>query len=190
VPVTLPYEPIRRAGRILRAGGVVAYPTEGVFGLGCLPDNMAAVVRILRIKRRDPELGLLLIASCPEQLDRWTGLPDPAPLLESRLDRPVSWIVPASPLVPYWIQGRHAGVGVRVTAHEVAAALCDAAGSALVSTSANFSGQPATRNRFVLRRRFRELVDCIVPGECGPAKGPSEIRILGTDRVIRQAKGK
>jgi len=185
-----PWEPIRRAGRILRAGGVVAYPTEGVFGLGCLPDDMDAVARILRIKRRDPDMGLLLIASCVEQLAPWVDLPAPTPKLESWPDRPITWIVPASAALPYWIQGRHSGVGVRITAHETAAALCDAAGSALVSTSANFSGKPATRNPYVLRRRFRERVDCIVPGACGPASGPSEIRVLGSDRVVRKARGK
>ena len=184
-----PYEPVRRAGRIIRSGGVVAYPTEGVFGLGCLPGDMAAVARILSIKHRDPDLGLLLIASCIEQLEPWVDLPQPRPALESWADRPVTWIVPASAAVPYWICGKHSGVGVRITAHEVAAALCDAAGSALVSTSANFSGHPATRNRYVLRRRFRSLVDCIVPGDCGPAAGPSEIRVLGSDRVVRAAKG-
>jgi L-threonylcarbamoyladenylate synthase len=183
-----PYEPVRRAGRIVRSGGIVAYPTEGVFGLGCLPDDMAAVARILRIKRRDPDMGLLLIASCIEQLAPWVDLPCPAPALESSVDRPVTWIVPASTAVPYWIRGKQSGVGVRITAHEIAAALCDAAGSALVSTSANFSGQPATRNRYVLRRRFRDLVDCIVPGDCGPAAGPSEIRVLGSKRIVRAAK--
>ena len=93
-----PYEPVRRAGRIIRSGGVVAYPTEGVFGLGCLPGDMAAVARILSIKHRDPDMGLLLIASCIEQLEPWVDLPQPPPALESsdsralRMAPAIAWL--------------------------------------------------------------------------------------------------
>lgn len=180
-------EPIRKAGRILRAGGVVAYPTEGVFGLGCLPESLDAVVRILAMKERDPAKGLLLIASHVEQLEPWIALENAREKLTSSIEQPITWIVPASAEVPYWIRGEHPGVAVRITAHPVARALCDAADSALVSTSANLAGHPPARNAYVLRRRFRGLVDYIVPGRCGPAAGPSEIRDLETGQVIRSA---
>ncbi len=179
--------PLRRAGEIVRAGGVVAYPTEGVFGLGCRPDDAAAVLRIIDIKQRDPLAGVLLIAADLEQLDGWIDLPGNAPDLRSTAERPVTWIVPATSVVPLWIRGRHAGVAIRITAHPVAAALCRAAGMPLVSTSANEHGRPPARNQFVLRRNFRELVDCIVPGRCGPAKGPSEIRDLASGKIFRTA---
>jgi L-threonylcarbamoyladenylate synthase len=178
--------PIHRAARILRSGGVVAYPTEGVFGLGCLPDDVDAVIRILSIKKRSPALGLVLIASSIEQLENWADLPEKS-VLDSSPDRPVTWIVPARQIVPYWIQGEHSGIAVRITRHPVAATLCDAAESALVSTSANVAGSPPARSAFVLRRRFGGLVDCIVPGQCGPARGPSEIRDLRSGKVIRAA---
>jgi L-threonylcarbamoyladenylate synthase len=180
-------QPLRRAARILRSGGVVAYPTEGVFGLGCLPDDFAAISRVLAIKQRDPALGLVLIASDIEQLDGWIELPGKTSELKSTGDKPVTWIVPATDEVPYWIRGEHAGLAVRITAHPIASALCDAADSALVSTSANMHGRPVARNVFVLRRRFGALVDYIVPGECGPASGPSEIRDLSSGMVLRSA---
>ncbi|MGB5345154.1 MAG: Sua5/YciO/YrdC/YwlC family protein, partial [Woeseia sp.] len=88
--------PLRRAGEIVRAGGVVAYPTEGVFGLGCRPDDAAAVLRIIDIKQRDPLAGVLLIAADLEQLDGWIDLPGNAPDLRSTAERPVTWIVPAT----------------------------------------------------------------------------------------------
>lgn len=180
-------QPIQRAARIVRSGGVVAYPTEGVFGFGCLPDDFAAVSRVLAIKERDPALGLVLIASDVEQLDGWIELPAKVPSLTSGSDKPVTWIVPASDDVPYWIRGANPGLAVRLTTHPVASALCDAADSALVSTSANVHGRPTARNAFVLRRRFGALVDYIVPGECGPASGPSEIRDLVSGKVLRSA---
>lgn len=178
-------EVLRRAGRIVRGGGVVAYPTEGVYGLGCLPENLQGVARILRIKQRSPAMGLLLIAASADQLEEWIDVRDAADRLASSPERPVTWIVPASPRVPWWITGEHEGVGVRITGNPVAAALCRAAGSALVSTSANLAGRAPARNRWVLCRRFHKRVDCIVPGRCGPATGPSEIRVLGTGEVIR-----
>lgn len=179
--------PIHHAGRLLRSGGVVAYPTEGVFGLGCIPDDVDAVIRILSIKKRSPALGLILIASAIEQLEGWAELPD-GERLDSSPDRPVSWLVPATKYVPYWIRGEHDAIAIRITSHPVARALCDAADSPLVSTSANIAGRPPARTVFVLRRRFRKLVDCIVPGHCGPAAGASEIRDLRSGRVIRTGK--
>jgi L-threonylcarbamoyladenylate synthase len=177
--------PLRKAARILNEGGVIAYPTEGVFGLGCLPLLEDAVQRILGIKGRHPSLGLILIASSPSQLEPYAFLPADEPELAGSLEQPVTWILPAKPATPLWIRGRHPGVAVRISAHPVAAALCDAAGSALVSTSANVAGQPPARNSIVLRRRFGHLVDYIVPGDCGPAKGASEIRDYARGTVLR-----
>jgi len=178
---------LRRASEVLLSGGVIAYPTEGVFGLGCLPDEFQAVSRILAIKKRDPALGLVLIATDIGQLDGWIELPEGVTELTSSSTRPITWIVPATPDVPYWIRGAHEGVAIRMTTHPVAGALCKAADSALVSTSANVHGRPVARNRLVLRRRFGTLVDYIVPGQCGPTSGPSEIRELAGGRVLRNA---
>lgn len=171
----------------MRSGGVLAYPTEGVFGLGCLPDEFTAVSRILTIKKRNPAMGLLLIAADADQLDGWMDFDDEKPDLASSIDNPLTWIVPASVNVPYWIRGEHQGIAVRVTAHPVAAELCIAADSPLVSTSANIHRRPPPRSPFVLRRSMGGLVDYVVPGACGPARGPSEIRDYATGKVLRPA---
>ena len=181
------FQCMRDAARVLRQGGVIAYPTEGVFGLGCLPDDHDAVARILAMKRRDPAMGLILVVSRPAQLAGFVDLPVEELDLGSADDRPVTWIVPATDEVPPWIRGDHPGVAVRLTTHPVARALCEAVDSALVSTSANVSGRPPARSPFVLRRRFGALVDYVVPGRCGPARGASEIRDLATGRVLRPA---
>ena len=174
---------IAKAADTLLAGGVIAYPTEGVFGLGCMPDDDDAVLRVLSIKRRDPAKGLILIASDREQLRDWISsdkeLPDPDPA------RPTTWIATSQPHVSPLVRGQHAGIAVRLTTNPTAAALCDAVGSPIISTSANFAGQPVARNRYVLRHRFGSCVDYIVPGDCGPASGASEIRVLATGDVLR-----
>ena len=181
------FQSMRYAARVLRRGGVIAYPTEGVFGLGCLPDEAGAVARILAMKKRDPAMGLVLIVSSPEQLAGLADLPLNQLPLESTSEKPVTWIVPATDAVPRWIRGSHPGIAVRLTTHPVARALCETAGSALVSTSANVSGRPPATSPFVLRRQFGALVDYVVPGRCGPAKGASEIRDLATGKVLRPA---
>jgi len=176
---------IRRASRVLAAGGVIAYPTEGVFGLGCLPNDAAAVSRILRVKGRDVSKGLILIASESSQLVEWAELGDTD--ISSTASHPVTWLVPARDAVPHWIRGNHETVAVRLTTHPTARALCAEAASCLVSTSANLSGHQPARNSFVLRKQFGPLVDYVVPGECGPARGASEIRDIRTDKVVRPA---
>ncbi len=178
----------RYASEVLLGGGVIAYPTEGVFGLGCLPDDIDAVERILRIKQRSPRKGLILIAARSGQLDAWIdpavngALPEPDP------QQPVTWIVRPAARVPSIVTGDNPGLAVRVTTNPIAAAICDAVSMPIVSTSANVAGRPVARNSFVLRRNFRRLVDYVVPGECGPASGPSEIRELETGRVLRRGR--
>ena len=107
--------------------------------------------------------------------------------LDSSDEQPVTWIVPATEAVPHWIRGRHTSVAVRQTTHPVARALCAAVDSPIVSTSANVSGRPPVRNALVLRRVFGTKVDYVVPGDCGPAAGPSEIRDIRTGKVLRGA---
>lgn len=176
---------INHAAEVLLGGGVIAYPTEGVFGLGCMPDNNDAIARVLDIKQRGPEKGLILIASRPQQFDGLvvdSNLPDPDP------QQPVTWIVEPTAQVSSMVTGDNPGLAVRITGNPVAAALCDAVASPIVSTSANLSGRPTARNRYVLQRQFGALVDYVCPGECGPATGPSEIRELRSGTILRPGK--
>lgn len=175
---------ISRAAEVLLGGGVIAYPTEGVFGLGCLPDDAAAVARLLQIKQRDPRKGLILIAADKSQFDDWLD-PDGAMLPDPKASQPTTWLAPARPHVSGLIRGEHASIAVRLTTHPTAAAICNAVASPIVSTSANIADRTVVRNALVLRRQFQACVDYIVPGDCGPSAGPSEIRDLATGNIIR-----
>jgi len=177
--------PALHATDVLLRGGVIAYPTEGVFGLGCLPDDERALRRLLNIKRRDAGKGLILIAADASQLDGWIELPEGTSLPEPDPARPISWIVPPGPHVTALLRGDHENLAVRITTNPVAKMLCEAANSPLVSTSANLSGKPTARNHFVLQRQFADVVDYVVPGDCGPASGPSEIRDFASGKVLR-----
>jgi L-threonylcarbamoyladenylate synthase len=177
----------RQARDIVWAGGVIAYPTEAVYGLGCDPLARAAIDRILALKSRDAGKGFILIASQIEQL-----LPYLAPLdkalrgkLEASWPGPVTWIVSAAAAVPDWITGGRDTLAVRVTAHPVARALCELTGLALISTSANLSGHPPARSALQVRARLGTELDYIVPGHTGPQRKPTEIRDARTGAVLR-----
>lgn len=173
----------------LRDGGVVAYPTEAVWGLGCDPSNDSAVQRLLHIKQRPVEKGLILIAGALTQLD---GLIDWPALPEVRRDAvraswpgPVTWVVPATARVPRMITGNHDNVAVRVSANPHVVALCEAFGGALVSTSANLAGQPAATTRDDLDPALLARVDAVLNGEVGGRSTPSTIRDARTGATLR-----
>lgn len=181
---------IQEAAAAVRRGGVIAYPTEAVWGLGCDPFRETAVMRLLAIKQREVGKGLILVAGSLEQLD---GLLD-----WSRLDRaqyeqvlgswpgPSTWIVPASSRVPRWITGDHDGVAVRVSAHPVVVALAAASVGTLVSTSANLSGQAPALLRGQLAPALLKVIDGVTTGETGGRSAPSTIRDALSGSILRQ----
>lgn len=178
---------MRLAARMIHGGGVVAYPTEGVFGLGCDPLQGAAVERILKLKGRSVDKGLILIAADFAQLQSYL-LPLTAQIrarLEGTWPGPVTWLLPARADVPRWLRGRHDTLAVRVTAHPLAACLCQRVGSAIVSTSANRAGRPPARTTLQVRRSLGAGIDYILPGAIGRRAGPSEIRDGRTGQRIR-----
>src|SRR5690606_23189567 len=144
-----PRDTAESAAAVLRAGGIVAHPTEAVWGLACDPASEAATRRLLALRRPARDKGLILVAASASQLDRlvdWSGLPDDRrQAVLASWPGPHTWIVPATAAVPAWIRGSHAGVAVRITAHPPAAALCTAFGGAIASTSANTAGAPPPR---------------------------------------------
>jgi len=178
---------IRLAVQVLRAGGVIAYPTEGVWGLGCDPQNAHAVQRILKLKQRDPAKGLILVGGELQHFEPYLDH-----LAAGQVDRlratwpgPVTWLVPANGVASSWITGRHPGLALRVSAHPQLADLCRAFGGPIVSTSANPSGRPAALSALRVRRYFPEGLDYILNGPLGGRRGPSAIRDLMTDKVLR-----
>lgn len=177
------------AAKVLRRGGVIAYPTEAVWGLGCDPFDETAVMRLLAIKQRPMDKGVILIAGTLAQFD---GLLDWDPLsaaqraaVQSSWPGPNTWIVPTMPRVPRWITGSHDGVAVRVSAHPDVIALCDAFGGPLVSTSANLAGEPPAYARGALDPRVLVQIDGIGRGETGGLASPTAIRDARTGAQIR-----
>lgn len=174
---------------LVRAGGVLAYPTEAVYGLGCDPHDHAAFERIFALKQRPSTQGVLLIAAEFAQVERYIDLAAvPAALLaqvRASWPGPHTWIFPRSADVPAWVAGGHAGIALRITAHAPAAALCRAFGGALVSTSANPHGQPPARSAQAVADYFGDALDGVLDAPLGDATQPTTIRDALTGAIIR-----
>ena len=170
----------------LRRGGLIAYPTESCYGLGCDPRNPRALQRLIRLKGRSAAQGLLLIADHRKRLQsfiRPLNAPDLARMKRS-WPGPVTWVVPASAACPPLLTGGRATVAVRVTAHPDAAKLCRSLGMALVSTSANKSGRKPAKTAAECRRIFGARVR-VVNGRIGRRRRPSTLIDLATGTVLR-----
>lgn len=178
---------LRHAADIVHAGGVIAYPTEAVYGLGCDPLNGHAAARLLDIKQRRLDKGVILIAANIDQLRPYLATLSTAIYrkIEKSWPGPVTWLLPKAAHVPYWLCGKHDKIAVRVTAHPIAAALCLACNSALVSTSANLEGQSPARNSLTVQRKLGDRIDKIVHGATGGQSKPSRIVDAQSDQVIR-----
>lgn len=165
---------------------MIAYPTEAVYGLGCDPLDRAAVLRILRLKRRPVGKGLILIAAHVDQLNPYIVFPNQRTLrqVSSTWPGPVTWVLQARWDIPRWLRGAHHSLAVRVTAHPQTRALCNRAG-AIVSTSANPSGYAPARSAYRVRAYFHRSIDYILPGPVGGEGGPTEIRDAQSGKILR-----
>ena len=177
---------VQRVARVVRQGGVIAYPTEAVWGLGCDPWDELAVGRLLALKDRPVHKGLILVADSIQQFDflladlpeRWIDR------LASTWPGPNTWLVPHQERLPVWITGQHDSVALRVSDHPRVRDLCALTGP-LVSTSANPAGRPAARSRLRVEQYFHGQLDAVLGGAPGGRRNPSLIRDLRTGDVIR-----
>jgi len=179
---------VSQAAQCLRDGEIIAYPTEAVYGLGCDPENEKAVRRLLALKDRPVEAGLILIADAFEHFKSFIQ-----PLSTEQKERvmstwpgPVTWLFPRGDGVPGWLAGEHETIALRISAHPVCRALCAAFKGAIVSTSANPGRVDPARSIAQLEQYFGSSLSGIVEGELGREKRPSEIRDLVSGRVFRR----
>lgn len=175
---------IRKAALVIKQGGLIAYPTEAVYGLGCDPYQQAAVYQLLALKSRPVEKGLILVVSHLKQLDDFIE-----PLTNEQIKRikdssNTSWVVPASN-APSWLRGCHNTLAIRLSSHPLVKSLCQTLDQPLVSTSANPSGRKPAKNSLQCHHYFHQELDIIINSNTGSLEQPTEIRDLITQHVIR-----
>lgn len=153
----------------MRAGGVIAYPTEGVYGLGCDPHNQAALQRIIDLKGRDSHKGFIIVASSQDQLARFMAPVQAA--WQTQFDQawpgPVTFIVPAIDGISGLLSGYRDSMAVRVSNHPIVRDLCTLYDGALVSTSANRSGREALRSAAEVQIEFGDGIDVVIDAPLG-----------------------
>lgn len=171
----------------LKRGGLIAYPTESCYGLGCDPQNRDAVRRILKLKQRPQRKGLILIASHYHQIARYLQPLTPAEQTRLQHDgaQAVTYLMPVKPSCPRWLRGDHDTLAVRLTAHPFAKQLCRSANSALVSTSANRSGCRPAKTYAECQRLFGNKL-WVLRGRVGKRKQPSTIRAWVDGKILRE----
>ena len=176
----------RRVAAHLKCGGLIAYPTESCYGLGCDPSNRNAVLRLLKLKQRPQHKGLILVASGYHQVKRYLQLltPEEQEKLKAGGAQAITYLMPTRRSAPCWLRGRHDTLAVRLSAHPFVARLCRSVGSALVSTSANRSGQRPARTFAQCQRLFGCKV-WVLPGRVGKRRKPSTISSWADGKIVR-----
>lgn len=172
---------------IMSQGGVIAYPTEAVWGLGCDPFNEKAVNRILALKSRPVEKGLILVGGKASHLQAWKDTldEDAANRLTSQTDIPTSWVVPDTRLAPAYVRGEHQSVAIRLCQHQPVQALCEAFDGVIVSTSANPAGLDPAMSAIEVDNYFGKRIDAIYDASLGNATQPSQVKDILTGSLFR-----
>jgi len=188
IPLELDAKAVNNAANELIIGGIVAYPTEAVWGLGCDPFSQTAVHKILQLKNRPESKGLILVAANMDQISALlSGLSeDQIQTLTDSWPGPNTWVIEDSnEIYPAWVKGEHSSIAVRVTDHPLVMALCEAFGGPLVSTSANPSGMSSAVTEEQSVSYFGNTVDLYLSGATGGYTNPSNICVLDSGKLLR-----
>lgn len=174
--------------QVLHQQGVIAYPTEAVFGLGCSADSDIALQRLLTLKQRPWQKGLILVAANYQQLQPYldqTQLTEQhQQILHRHWPGPITYVLPAAKGLSPLLIGEHQNIAVRVSAHLQVQQLCLAWGKPLVSTSANLSGQAACRTIEQVKQQFGDDFP-VLAGQVDKRANPSMIVDMISGQVLR-----
>lgn len=182
---------ISKALRVLNSGGIIAYPTEACFGIGCNIDNPAGIERIRALKSRSSAQGFIVVADTLDRLHDWI---DWMSLSESTRNEiqsswpgATTWLIPTSKTCPRSLTGQHDTLAVRISAFPPVQALCNSAQSALVSSSANLKGQRPCKTAKEVFEVFGMQIDYIVDLPIQGLDKPSQIIDARNLQTIRPA---
>ncbi len=176
---------IRHAAYVVRNGGIIAYPTDTIYGLGCDPYNEDALTRLNRIKQRPSKKQFILLASQIEQIHDLVTLTDRQQERISQTDEPTSWVIDASQSAPAWLLSDEGTITIRISQCSIIEKLCHSLGHAIISTSANLSGQRPAHNALELHQRFHNSVDKIMASNTSLIARPSKIIHLNDNHTLR-----
>ncbi|MBU0707538.1 threonylcarbamoyl-AMP synthase [Patescibacteria group bacterium] len=170
---------VGQASKVLKQGGVVVYPTETVYGLGADPFNQSAVVKVLKIKERADDKGIILLVANRQQLDRIaTVVPEEEQLINKYWPGPLTLILKKSKQLSELISGGRQSIAVRQSKHHFVTELFRLYDQPLISTSANLTGQTSCYTIEEVLEQFKgktNIPDLIIDAGRLPKKPPSTI---------------
>ncbi|RVU83459.1 tRNA threonylcarbamoyladenosine biosynthesis protein RimN [Leucothrix sargassi] len=172
-----------------KQGGVIAYPTEAVFGLGCLPDNPLALQRLLDIKRRPIEKGLILVAANFDQVRAYLSA-DIQPTKQQMTPDNITWVYPVAEGISPLLRGNFDSIAVRISKHPLVQALCTELQSPITSTSANITGEPPCYSAQAVVEQFEDqplAPNAVLDGPTSGQLNPTEIRDAISGKTLRHS---
>lgn len=178
---------LSKAVDVIQSGGIIAYPTEAVYGLGCNPFDEQAVLKLLSLKKRSVQQGLILIASNVRQILPLIKPQDPNDLARALKTWPghQTWIFPKSKLVPSWVSGDYDSIAIRISNHPIVKQLCDKLDQPIISTSANLSKQANLNSIKHIKSTFDDKIQLYIDAPVGNETKASTIRDAHTLQTIR-----
>jgi len=182
-------EAIKAAGYLLREGGVVVYPTETVYGIGCIPSDPDAAQRICELKGRADKPLPLICADIKAARKVVEMTPDAEKLATKFWPGPLTMVLPAKVKYSMWVQRGAKTLGVRVSPYPMAQKLAKEAGGVIVSTSANISGDEPAKSADEAKKIFGNKVDIILDGGPSPGVESSTVVDLSGEEVWLLRKG-
>ena len=182
---------IRKAVDVLRAGEIIIYPTDTVYGLGCALFNKKGIEKIYEIKKRSKKDPLSFVCADLKDISRYAVVSDFAYKIMRRfLPGPYTFILPASRLVPKIILPKRLTTGIRVPAHSTCRALVQELGQPIISTSVEGEDGELLNDPLIIRDQFGHRIDLIIDGGVIPATPSSVISLVDDDvEIIRVGKG-
>jgi L-threonylcarbamoyladenylate synthase len=183
---------IKKIVEVLRAGGLILYPTDTVWGIGCDATNEEAVKKIFELKKREDSKSLIVLVDSVDRLSAYVDdVPDVAWDLAEVSDTPLTIIYPTGKNLAKNVMAEDGSVGIRVTNEEFSKALCYAFRKPIISTSANISGNPTPENFHQIEEEIKEGVDYVVEARRDEIEKKSPSSIIkfeknGTFVVLRK----
>ena len=174
-----------RLARFIRRGGIIAYPTESCFGLGCDPRNRKAINKIIKLKKRSLNKNFILIGSSTKQFDCFINPSNDATKknLFSKWPGPHTWVITANNRCPNWLKS-NSKIALRISSFSPCQILTESLGMAITSSSLNLSGKIPLKNYRDVCRFLPKQVK-LIKGRVGKSKCPSVIQDFKTKKIIR-----
>lgn len=170
---------VRLATQALLKGGVILYPTDTVWGLGCMADNVQAIQRVYKIKQRYEKKNLIILVNSKEMLVRYVHeVPEVVFDLIESYKKPLTVVYPKAKNLPALLIANDQSIAIRIVKHPFCIKVIDSINVPLVSTSANISGQPPATTFSTIPEEIKSQVDYIAMTDRNRLHNPSPSTII------------